>query len=311
MVGRLESEVFRRGGRPPLRQGQGRLSASFSTGFGAGAGALRSRVRGYWEQACGDGGDDFFVDFFNGEVAFDEDDAGRFAEGDLEIFLPDAAVEGVVFRFKAGFVGAGLGGYTPVAASGAGKISSDRGFKRGQEQEGEVGLEVGAEDAVELEDGSGAKLAATALVGFRGVGEAVAEDDFAGGEGGLNDFGDGLSAVGKHEGQFSQWREAGLPGVEHQGADAVTGEGSAGLAEEDDAAAEIAGFGSEPPFDNLRAGIRQAEGRLRGGRRLSFAFFEPGGQAPDLRGFAGTIETFKGDKETTRHGVSLSSRQKN
>jgi hypothetical protein len=34
-------------------------------------------------------------------------------------------------------------------------------------------------------------------------------------------------------------------------------------------------------------------------------FFEPGGQAIDLGGFTGTVETFKGDKETALHGVSL------
>ena len=49
---------------------------------------------------------------------------------------------------------------------------------------------------------STAELAATALVGLGGVGVAVAEDDGAGGERGKDDLGDGLGAVGEHEGHL-------------------------------------------------------------------------------------------------------------
>ena len=69
----------------------------------------------------------------------------------------------------------------------------------------------------------GAELAAAALVGLGGVGEAVAEDDLAGVEGGLDDFGDGLGAVGKHEGHLGHGGEAGGAGVEQDLADAVAG----------------------------------------------------------------------------------------
>ena len=45
-------------------------------------------------------------------------------------------------------------------------------------------------------------LAAAALIGLGGVGVAIAEDDGASGEGGEDDLGDGLGAVGEHEGHF-------------------------------------------------------------------------------------------------------------
>ena len=64
-----------------------------------------------------------------------------------------------------------------------------------------------------------------ALVGLGGVGEAVAEDDGAGGEGGLDDLGDGLGAVGEHQGHLGErgdGAEGGFgAGVEEDGADAV------------------------------------------------------------------------------------------
>ena len=54
----------------------------------------------------------------------------------------------------------------------------------GQEEDGEVGLEVIADGGVEGKDAFAAELAARALVGLGGVGVAVTEDDGAGGEGG-------------------------------------------------------------------------------------------------------------------------------
>ena len=107
-------------------------------------------------QTIGDGFYDFLVDFIDCEVAFDQDYAGWFAEGDLAVFLPDADVEGVVLRFEAVFVrsglragfGVGLGLYTLVAAAGA----DQRGFEARQKQEGEVRLEVAADESVKLED---------------------------------------------------------------------------------------------------------------------------------------------------------------
>ena len=127
------------------------------------------------------------------------------------------------------------------------------------------------------EDAVGAELPRPAsLVGLGGVGVAVAEDDVAGGEGGFDDLGDGLGAVGEHEGHLGEGgdgAEGGLgAGVQQDRADAIAEGRAAGLAEGD--------YG------------------VAGGS-------EPGGEAAKLGRLAGAVETFEGDKETTRHGVSL------
>ena len=72
-------------------------------------------------------------------------------------------------------------------------------------------------------------MAATALVGFGGVGKAVAEDDLACFQGWVNHLGNGLGAVGEHQGHLGHGGEGRGAGVEEQGADAVAGGGSAGL----------------------------------------------------------------------------------
>ena len=94
----------------------------------------------------------------------------------------------------------------------------------------------------------------------------------AGVEGGLDDLGDGLGAVGEHEGELGQGSygaESGFgTGVEEDAADAVAEGGSAGLAEGD--------YGS-----TLR--------------------FEGGGETAELGGLAGAVQTFEGDEITARH----------
>ena len=159
-----------------------------------------------------------------------------------------------------------------VAAAGAG----EGGFERGKEQQGEVGLEVVADGCVHGEDARAAETAAGALVGFGGVGVAVAEDDGAGGERGGDDLGDGLGAVGEHEGHLgerSDGAERGLGArVEQDGADAVAERGGAGLAQGDDG---VAGGG------------------------------EPGGETAQLGGFAGAVQPFERDEVAARHRASL------
>ena len=56
---------------------------------------------------CGDGVEDDLVDFFDGVVFVDGDDAVGFAGGDFLIGGVDAAVEVVGFALEAVFVGAG------------------------------------------------------------------------------------------------------------------------------------------------------------------------------------------------------------
>ncbi len=103
-----------------------------------------------FSQALGDGGYDFLVDRIDGQVTFNQDHTLGLAGGDLFVLLPHAAVELILLLLKAVFILAGLRLGALVAAAGAGQ----RGFKRRKKQEGEVGLKVGTEQAVEFEDGS-------------------------------------------------------------------------------------------------------------------------------------------------------------
>ncbi len=126
------------------------------------------------------------------------------------------------------------------------------------------------------EDGGGVELAAATLVGLGGVGEAVAEDDVAGGEGGEDDLGDGLRAVGEHEGELGEGvdRAEGLlgGGGYEERADAVTEGSAAGLAGGDD--------------------------MVTGGEEVVT-------QEMELGGFTGAVETFEGDEVSARHGVEF------
>ena len=150
-----------------------------------------------------------------------------------------------------------------VAAAGA----AEGGGERGEKEEGEVGLDVVADGAVEGEDAVGAEAAAGALVGFGAVGVAVAEDDGSGGEGGEDDLVESLGAVGEHEGHLGfggDDAEVGFAaGVEEDGADAVAEGRASGLAKGDD--------------------------RVAGG-------LERGGKVLELGGFAGAVEAFEGDE---------------
>ena len=153
----------------------------------------------------------------------------RFAGGDLVVLLPDTAEEGVLLLLEAVFVWCrSWASRRVVAAAGALQAA----FERGQQQEGEVGLHVAADEPVEIEHHLGAELAAAALIGLSGVGEAVAEHDLARVESRLDDLGDGLGAVGEHEGHLGHGRDGVRAGVEQQFADAVAGCGAAGLAGE-------------------------------------------------------------------------------
>ena len=127
-----------------------------------------------------------------------------------------------------------------------------------------------------LEDALAAELAAAALVGLGGVGVAVTEDDFAGGECGEDDLGDRLSAISEHEchlGGGGDRAVGGLrTGVEKNAADSVAEDCPAGLAEGDDV--------------------------------MAFAL-KCGGEAADLGGLSGTVEALEGDEVSARHSLQL------
>ena len=126
-------------------------------------------------------------------------------------------------------------------------------FKGGKQQQGQVRLEIAADEAMHFEDGFRADFAAAALVGLGGIGEPVAEHHLARCQCRLDDFGDRLGPVGKHQGHLGQRGEAGGSGIEQQFADAVAGRGASGLARDY-------------------------------GRRA--ALLHPGGQPLELRGFS-------------------------
>jgi len=119
------------------------------------------------------------------------------------------------------------------------------------------------------------EFAAATLVGLGGVGEAVAENDFARVESGLNDLGDSLGAVGEHERHLGGGSKVGIAGVEQDLADAVAGGGSP---------------------------------RLAGYQRGVAAPVQPGSQLADLGSFAGAVEALERDELPARHGLSLTLR---
>ena len=168
-------------------------------------------------------------DFRNMQVAIEGFDAEMFTMSDFAEFCFDAAEESVLFGLKAAFVAPGLCLGGGVAAAGAGEGL----FDGGQQEKGQVGLEVAAEAGMEVEDNLRTELTATALIGFGGISESIADDDFACGECGGDDFLNDLGAVGKHHGQLGHGCHAGGFGVEEKGADLVADRSSAGLPDGD------------------------------------------------------------------------------
>jgi hypothetical protein len=145
------------------------------------------------------------VDLIDGEVAIDYDDTHMISGGDFAVLIVDTGEEVRLFLFEAVFVMACFLSVAGVAAAGAvqGRIEVR------QQEDGQVGLKVAAEEAVEVEDDFRTQLASATLVGFRGVGEAIAEDDLAGFESGSDDLLNGLGAIGEHHGQLGVRCKAG------------------------------------------------------------------------------------------------------
>ena len=86
------------------------------------------------------------VDLIDGEVAVDYDDTHRLARGDLKIFVMNTAKEGVLFAFKAALIFASFSGLSRVAAPRA----DERGLHIRQEENSEIGLQVIANNLMEL-----------------------------------------------------------------------------------------------------------------------------------------------------------------
>lgn len=150
------------------------------------------------DEALGDGLGDLLMDFVDGEIAFNEDNALRLAHGNLAVLVPDALIEGFLLLLEAVFVVTCLSGYAVITP--AGSLQADG--KGRQEEQGEVWLQIAADEPVQVEDDLGAELATSTLIGLSGVREAVTKDELACGQGWIDNFGDGLCTVGEHEGHF-------------------------------------------------------------------------------------------------------------
>jgi hypothetical protein len=115
---------------------------------------------------------------------------------------------------------------------------------------------------VELQDDFTAKLAATALVGFTGIGKAVTQDPLAAFQGRQNLFIDMLCAVGKHQAKFRQWRQA---------------------------------FSARAEQDSPQLFSQRCPAGLASSNQVNPALAEVRSQVFHLRGFAYAVKTFKGD----------------
>lgn len=138
---------------------------------------------------------------FGGASGVDDGDPLRLAFGDCKIGLVDPGEEGAVLFFETVLVGVDLsvfGRCVTVATAGA----LDAYGAVGIHQDGEVGMQVSAENLMKLKDRLAAELASTSLISFSRVGEAVAQNDLAFGQRRLDDFVDMLGASGEHEGEF-------------------------------------------------------------------------------------------------------------
>src|SRR6185437_8720800 len=115
----------------------------------------------------------------------------QLALGDGAVLGVDALVEGVALALEAVLVGALRLLGAMVAAAGAGEATG-----QGREQQDrQVGLDVVADGGVHGEHAIGSEAASGTLIGLRGVGVAVAEDDGAFSKGGQNDLTERLAAV--------------------------------------------------------------------------------------------------------------------
>jgi len=197
-----------------------------------------------------------------------------FACGDGEVSVAYAPEKGAVLLFKAVLVSVG----TPVlmltiAASGA----LDGHIHVVVEQDGQVGLKIAAQHFVQLQHGLRSQLAAASLVGFGGVGEAVAEDDASLGQRGQNYLMNVLRARCEHQCHFGGGRQSGGRRVEQDVANLFTGCGAARLAGDD--------YGNAAGTESSR-------------------------QLGDLRALAAAVEAFEGDELSARGPVGNDSRQK-
>jgi len=188
----------------------------------------------------------------------------RFAGGDGQVGVADASEEGPVFLFKTVFVFlrsffcADCFVYL-IAAAGA---LEAEGYVV-VEQDGQVGLQIAAEKLMELKHRLGTEFAATALIRFRRIREAVAENDASFRQRWENHFVNMLRARGEHERHLGEGRKSGGGGVEQKFTNFFAGRSTSRLAS-----------------DRYRVAV---------GSQRARQFFH-------LRALAGAVEAFEGNK---------------
>lgn len=212
--------------------------------------------------------DNALMDLVDPLIPFNGHDTLRFAGGNFPVLVINPPVEQLVLALKAVFVRALSTAGAGVAAAGSVK----RAVKVRQQEKSKVGLKISAKVGMELKNNFAAKLAASALVGFGRVGEAVTQDNVAAIKRGQDDLRYRLRTVREHETQLGSRRKGSGAGIEQEGADAVTDGGSAGLT---------------------------------GGRNGPPMLLKPICQLAKLSGLARSVEPLEGDKESARHGASV------
>ncbi len=209
--------------------------------------------------------------FIRGATSVDDVHSLGLTVRDGQIGVADASEKSATFLFKTVFVfvRVPIGIFTfSIAAAGA--FDTVDGVVI--EQDGEIRLQVSAKDFVQPENGLGTELTASALVGFGGIGKAIAKNDAAFGEGRKDDLVDVLSAGGEHQRHFGERGQPGRGGVQQDLANAFAGRGAAGFAGDSD-------------------------GETMGAQGAS--------QFLELRAFAAAIESFEGDKFSARGHLGI------
>lgn len=156
----------------------------------------------------------------------------RFAACDGEIAVAHAREEGTVFLLESVFILVAATVFRTLLVAAPGAV--DAAGYVGVHENGQVGLQVVAQDAVKLECSGTSQFATRALIGLGGVGEAVAEDGFAFGHGGLDYFPDVLGTGGKHQSHLRQRTQLGGSGVQNEVSDFLSGSSPAGFAGHED-----------------------------------------------------------------------------
>src|SRR5579872_666204 len=196
--------------------------------------------------------------------------------GDFQIFVPDPLKKCPAFFFKAVLV--------LFAAARQGQVSAARpihaGGNVGVHQDRKVRPDVAAKNAMQGQDRLAAQSASAALVGLRGVGEAVAENEFSFSDAGQNHFFQMLRARGEHQREFGLRRKPAGGGVQQHFTDFLADGRTARFARDHDRNSHVA----QRPRQLLQ-----------------------------LRAFAAAIHSFDGDEPAAlgmgRHGRIIAKRE--